>query len=317
MKRKILAFLIALFSLSCCSANDDPGEIKNDDTITKLSFKSASSYDYLLSLNNTTVQINGYMATSSPVDGSFIFLMNLPYQSCPFCKPNTSQLSNTMEAYPKKNEKFSYTTSAIKVVGTLVVSTNPDEPFVDQYGYEFNFKLVDAEYYILKDSDLSAELALWQKVASSGLITDLYSMYDYVNFTCCWPEYFVNTYTNSKGETVTGYYLWAGDAINYIKTDGAQWNYGYKEGYFDDLISRLNKLSSTGFETLIANINKAKALAEYATNELFDGHYTYEEKYVEKFGTTDKIFTMNDTTLYAQWEIIYYEFTDWIGSFEM
>ena len=33
---------------------------------------------------------------------SFMFLMNLPYQSCPFCVPNTSQLSNTMEVYPKK-----------------------------------------------------------------------------------------------------------------------------------------------------------------------------------------------------------------------
>ena len=53
--------------------------------VTKLSFKSAAEYDYLKTLDGTMVTINGYMATSSPVDGSFMFLMNMPYQNCPFC----------------------------------------------------------------------------------------------------------------------------------------------------------------------------------------------------------------------------------------
>ena len=52
-------------------AQDDFGK-----NAVKLSFKSAASYEYLQTLNNKQVTINGYMATSSPVDGSFIFLMN-------------------------------------------------------------------------------------------------------------------------------------------------------------------------------------------------------------------------------------------------
>lgn len=94
---KILSFVFVLamiFSvLVGCAQNGTP----NIEDATKLSFKAASGYDYLKSLDGQTVTISGYMATSSPVDGSFMFLMNLPYQSCPFCVPNTSQLSNTME----------------------------------------------------------------------------------------------------------------------------------------------------------------------------------------------------------------------------
>lgn len=322
MKKKLFLFLLAIFSInlvpSCSKNNDNPENQDSSDAI-RLSFKSAASYEYLTTLNNKKVVINGYMATSSPVDGSFIFLMNLPYQSCPFCKPNTSELSNTMEVYPKKNEKFSYTTSAIRVEGTLIVASSIDEPFEDAYGYQFNFKLINAEYRILKDSELSSGLALWQKVANSGLITDLYSMYDYLNFLCFWPTYYVKNQYDVSGQLVEhGFYLWPGDATDFIKRDGAQFNYGYKEGYFDNLINKINKLSSTGFETLISNINKVKDLCAYAISELDNEHYTKSElHYIEMFDNEDYTFTLNDTTLGDKFDALYYEFTDWLGSFEM
>ena len=152
MKRKaikiisfILTVILVCTSFVACNENDDA----DPSEATKLSFKDASGYDYLKTLDGQTVTINGYMATSSPVDGSFMFLMNLPYQSCPFCVPNTSQLSNTVEIYPKNGESFSYTSQAIKVVGKLEVAANVNEPFTDKYGYEFNFKIVDATYTII------------------------------------------------------------------------------------------------------------------------------------------------------------------------
>ena len=67
-----------------------------------------------------------------------------------------------MEIYPKKGNSFDYTTQAIKVVGTLLVSESEDKPFTDMYGYEFNFKIVDATYSIINDSELSENMALWQ-----------------------------------------------------------------------------------------------------------------------------------------------------------
>jgi len=339
MKKSLLLFFCGLFALSGC-ASESNNNINNDNDVVdndseegkqqeepanddfgkdaiKLSFKSAASYDYLATIKDKQVTINGYMATSSPVDGSFIFLMNMPYQSCPFCKPNTSELSNTMEVYPKAKETFNYTTSAIKIVGTLKVAESQSALFTDPYGYEFSFKIVDAEYKILKDSELSGNFALWQKFANTTLITDLYKMFDYIDFVCKWPTYFVNSYEDANGVTQPGFYLYPADALNFITKDNAQYNYGYKEGYFDKFITRLNKISETGFEELIKIINDAKALATYALNELNSEHYTGTYQYVSRFDIYDTVFVLNDTTLETQSDDIYYAFADWLSSFEM
>ena len=314
---KITVFALILVTISsafcsCGSKNED-----NSDAIA-LSFKSSASYDYLKSIDGKKVTISGYMATSSPVDGSFIFLMNLPYQSCPFCVPNTSQLSNTMEIYPKKNESFSYTSQAIKVVGTLEVAKDENEPFTDMYGYEFNFKIVDATYTVIKAEDLSSDMALWQKIAESEVVNDIYKMYDYLNFVCAWNTYYVNSYTDVDGSYVPGYYLWPSDAKEYIYTSGAQFNYGYKEGYFDSIVKKIESIDKTAFADLVANVRAAEALASKALAELEAGNYTSEYKYIEMFGTEDDVYTLNKgAELKEEMNNIYSTFSDWLGSYEM
>lgn len=310
----LLVTVLLLVSFAACQNTGDA----DADTVTKLSFKSASGYEYLKTLNGTTVTISGYMATSSPVDGSFMFLMNLPYQSCPFCVPNTSQLSNTVEIYPKKGDAFPYTTQAIQVVGTLVVAENEDEPFTDQYGYEFNYKIVDATYTIIKAEDLSADMALWQAIANTDVVNDIYEMYNYVNFLCAWNTYYVNGYTNENGEAVPGYYLYASDAERFIYTDGAQYNYGYKDGYFDSIVAKIEAVDKTAFADLVANVRKAEALAVDALSELENKNYTMEYMYVEMFGVSDYVYTLNQgEALAARMKEIYTEFSNWLGSWEM
>ncbi len=313
MKRIISIFLalLSLLTLLSCGGRDT-------EEATKLSFKSASTYEYLKSIDGQRVTINGYMATSSPVDGSFMFLMNLPYQSCPFCVPNTSQLSNTMEIYPKKNQSFDYTTQAIKVTGTLVVAPTKEQYFTDMYGYQFNFKIVDAEYTILSSEEMSEDLALWQNVASSDIISDIYKMYDYVNFLCAWNTYFVNSYTNENGEEVKGYFLYASDAIKYVTKEGAQWNYGYVNGYFDGIRSKIRAIDENKLNDLIANVDRAEALATKALYELQSEGYTSKYQYVEKFDTMDYIFTINKgEELQLEMDQIYMEFSSWLGAYEM
>ena len=311
-KAAAAAMLCALMLiLSGCGTAPDTGP-------AKLSFKSASGYDYLKGLNGKQVSINGYLATSSPADGSFIFLMNLPYQSCPFCKPNTSQLSNTMEVYPPKGKKFAYTTQAVTVTGTLQVAEDEGKPFTDLYGYEFNFKIVDAMYTIIRESELTEELALWQKVADSGVINDIYAMYDYLNFVTCWPDYYVNSGYDENGDYTPGYYLYASDALWFLQTDGAQWNYGYKKGYFDSIVRSIEKLDAKALSGLIENVRKAEALADRAVKELEDGKYTSEYRYVEEFGQEDHVFTLtNGEELARENEALWYEFSDWLGTWEM
>ena len=319
---KILSLCLVITLALCCFAGCGKKKKRKGDidpsTATKLSFKDAAGYDYLKTLDGKAVTISGYMATSSPVDGSFMFLMNLPYQSCPFCVPNTNQLSNTMEIYPKKGESFSYTNQAIKVVGILEVCEDESKPFTDSYGYEFCCKIVDATYTIIKAEDLSADLALWQKIASTDVVSDIYKMYDYVNFVCAWNTYKVNTYTDANGNIVKGYYLYASDALRYITEDGRQFNYGYKEGYFDSIIAKIESVDKTAFADLVANIRKAQALAEKALAELEAGNYTWERKYVEEFDTYDDIYTIDKgEELAAEMKLVYSEFSNWLGSWEM
>ncbi len=310
---KIIAFCFALILiLPLYSCGKENGEA------IKLSFKSSPDYSYLKSIDGKTVTINGYMATSSPVDGSFIFLMNLPYQSCPFCVPNTSQLSNTMEVYPKKNKAFEYTAQAIKVTGTLMVAPSENEFFTDKYGYEFNFKIVDATYSVLTSEEISSELVLWQKLAESDVINDIYKMYDYVNFLCAWNTYFINTHVNSQGQTVKGYYLYPTDALNLITKDGAQYNYGYRDGYFDSIVSKIEAIDKTAFSDLVINIRRAEALAQKALEELNSGNYTSEYQYLEKFDNYDYVYTLtNGEELTGEMDKIYKEFSAWLGGWEM
>ena len=318
IKFAAIFLLLAVMTSTFSACNKDDTVDPNGENVTKLSFKAASGYDYLKTLDGTAVTISGYMATSSPVDGSFMFLMNLPYQSCPFCVPNTSQLSNTMEIYPKKGESFSYTTQAIQVVGTLEVSESEDKPFTDMYGYEFCCKIVDATYTIIKAEDLSEDMALWQKIANTDVVNDIYRMYDYVNFLCAWNTYYVNSYTNENGEIFPGYYLYASDAEYYIYKDGEQYNYGYKEGYFDSIVAEIEAVDKTAFADLVANVRKAEALANKALGELENQNYTSEYKYVEKFGKEDWVFTLNNgEELTSEMQQIYMEFSNWLGSWEM
>lgn len=318
--KRIFAFILCLLLLLSATACGKPEES------VKLSFKAAASYEELKELNGKQVTINGYMATSSPVDGGYLFLMNLPYQSCPFCVPNTSQLSNTMAVYAKEGDAFDYTGQAIKVTGTLEVAQQEDEPFTDEYGYTFNFRIVDATYSILTDEELTADMAAWQKIADSGLMDEMYRMYDYLNFVCKWNTYFVNSYTNSKGEVVPGYYLWPADVENYLKADGSaayngytgQYHYGYVDGYFDSLVQKIEALGMAETSVLIQNVRDAETLAKKALKELEDGNYTSEMKYLEMFDTTDLVYTLNKgEELDQEWMTVYSVFEQWLAALEM
>ena len=109
MKRivSIILLLTLLCSLTACGGDDGPAKL--------LSFSQAQSISEMEKLDGEKVTILGYMSTLSPVSGEFMYLMNLPYQSCPFCIPNTTTLSNTIAVYAK--DEFEFTDSAIRVTG--------------------------------------------------------------------------------------------------------------------------------------------------------------------------------------------------------
>lgn len=315
LKKGLVVVLVAVMLLGTMTmvACDDSVDIEG---ATQLSFKAGSSYEYLKSLNGKKVYINGYIGSQSGLDGTSLFLMNLPNQTCPFCKPNTSELANTMEIYPKDGKKFDRdydTARVVRVVGTLEVA-DEGEYFTDKWGYEFSFKIVDAEFAYLKQSELTESMQLAKSITDTGLDTLIYQMFDYVYFTCHW-----NTYYSYDSTSEEWYYLYDNHAKYFIQTDGAQWNYGYADGYFDNLIRQVRAIDAEKLEDLVKIIEEAQALSQRAIQELEDGKYTFEYKNFtieeKEYTGYDRIYTLdNGDELYAEWEQLYYA---WQGYFEL
>ena len=305
MKKVISLILISCFAVfvfaSC--GNDNGGDEIIDNT---LSFSQANSVEAMQKLDGKQVNIIGYMSTLSPINGSFMYLMNLPYQSCPFCVPNTTQLSNTMAVYAKNGDSFEFTDRAIKVTGTLEFGD-----YTDEYGYEYGYRITDATYNEVDMSEMSDKMKLWQQLASTDVISDVYNMYEYVNFLCFWPTY---TAEFEDGKD----YLYPTDAINFIETEGAQFNYGYAEGYFDSMINTIEEVSTTDFITLVENIKKAKSLAERAFADLKAEEYATTDEYSGSFGDGRSQYKMNNADTYEkEMEAIYREFAEWLAEWEI
>ena len=289
-------------------------EIKDGEPY-KLAFKETVSYELLKKLDGKAVKINGYLATSSPANGSFIFLMNLPYQSCPFCVPNTSQLANTIEVYPKSGDKFEYTTQAVSVVGTLKCAED-GKNFTDEFGYEFNYKIVDAEYKIMTEEDMTdTSLKGYQKIADSGLMMDLYNMYDYVWFIIDWYDYMQDPYTDLDGVEYPGYYMYPGDMQGYIDSVCTY----VTPTYFEDLVTKVEGLNENGsLDTLIQNIKDCKELCAKAFKGIENEEWTTETRYFEELKGEETKFTMNDGQKWQDEYNGYWDnFIQYIYSFEL
>ena len=296
----VLCLVFVLGTLSACG-NEETSTISNN-----LSFSQANSVEDMKKLDGQTVNIIGYMSTLSPITGSFMYLMNLPYQSCPFCVPNTNQLSNTMAIYAKEGDSFKFTDRAIKVVGTLEFGD-----YTDEFGYEYAYRIKDATYTEVDTSEMSEKLKLWQQLASTEVISDVYNMYEYVNFLCSWPTY---TAEFDGGKD----YLYPDDALNFIEKDGAQFNYGFVDGYFDKMITTIKQVNATEFNDLILNIQKAEALSKKAYTALKNGEYTTTTEYADAFKDGRQQYIMNDKENFEkEMETIYSEFSAWLAEWEL
>ena len=279
---------------------------KDKGSSQMLSFSQAQSVEEMKKLDGKQVSIIGYMSTLSPVSGKFMYLMNLPYQSCPFCVPNTTQLSNTMAVYAKDESGFEFTDRAIQVVGTLEFGD-----FTDEFGYEYAYRITNATYTILDTENMSQELKLWQQLAATDVISEVYTMFEYVNFLCYWPSY---TAQFSEGKD----YVYPNDALRFVETEGAQFHYGMEEGYFEDMIATIREVDPDAFATLVQVIQDAKALSEKAYGELKNGSYAMVDEYGTTFGDGRKQYKLDKAQeLEAGMKRVYQRFSQWLSEWEL
>ena len=294
----ILAIIFTVMPLASCGDGESGGQL--------LSFSQAQSIEEMKKLDGKEVTIIGYMSTLSPISGEFMYLMNLPYQSCPFCVPNTTQLANTMAVYAKSAEGFEFTDRAIQVTGILEFGD-----YTDEFGYEYNYRIKDATYTVLNTDDLDPKIKLWQQLASTDVIAEIYQMYEYVNFLCFWPTYTAQFEGGSD-------YLYPEDAIYFYQTDGAQYNYGYQPDYFDNLIAKVESVSKTDFTALVENIRKAEALAAEAIAEIEAGNFSVVTEYAGQFNDGRTQYKMNRADEFdAKMQATYLEFAEWLATWEL
>ena len=296
--KKPLAILMLLALLAPCLAGCGGGA-----EAQKLSFAESASLETLTALDGKAVTLTGYMATLSPLSGDYIYLMNLPYQSCPFCVPNTQQLANTMAVYAAGGSKFTYTDRPVQITGRLELGD-----FTDEYGYTYNYRIVDAKYEAVDLSGLSDDYALYQSLAEDGVIADVHAMFDYLLFVCQWTEY-QGGYTDENGQEIV-YYLYPGDVENALADDSG---YGYateaSADYYPGLIARVKAVGS-GLDDLVAILEDAQALEQRARDDLAQKRYVYDE-------ANDKYTLDNGAELSDQFYEVYGRFSQWLTRYQL
>ena len=315
MKRIISIILISMFSvclLASCGVKDAASDNTASDSAVdggkaqtlstddkgryKLTFAQSINFATIESLDGKTVVITGYMATLSPISGKYMYLMNLPYQSCPYCVPNTSQLSNTIAVYAPEGKTFEFTDSPIVVTGTVETGE-----FSDDYGYTYNYRITDATYSVADSSAASEKLTLWQKISDEGLSADVYAMFDYVSFMCNWPTY------TAKFDGVNDVYLYPAD-VDYFKKN--QFSTESSDTYFDNLIKRAENIDKEKLSELCVIIDDAEKLTAKAQKQLDDANYSYDSA-SDRYTLTYAEELSNDV------QQLYQRYANWLEMFSL
>lgn len=254
MKRFLSLFLIIvlIFSMVACS-----NEQTDDGGATKISF--SQSVEELKKLDGKTVTINGFMSLLSPLNGSLIYLMNIPYQSCPFCIPNTNTLANTIAV---KGENIELTPMPVKITGKLVFGK-----FSDSYGYEYSYRIQDAKVEVLDEKEISENIKVYYTVAQNGYLDELSFVIDCLVQVSFYKEYEIDPAVFAEyGEIPFEDYASIKATIEKLNTNGE----------YDDFLTMLDKTEENRI-----NINK----------ELVDKNVDNYTKYKEDTNALVELFT--------------------------
>lgn len=142
---------------------------ENKDGITVLKFKNTNSHEAISALNGKKVSITGYLSTLSPLNGKFAYLMNMPYQNCPYCVPGTSAITNTLTIVAKNNSKIEFTDQPVTVVGTLETGD-----FTDEFGYQYGVRLNDVTVSKANVDELGENIKKYNLLAENGVVNSIY-----------------------------------------------------------------------------------------------------------------------------------------------
>ena len=268
IKRIICALLVIVMMMCVLTACGKNQEV--DDTgATKVSFATSSLSD-VTSLNNQKVTITGYMSLLSPLDGKLIYLVNLPMQNCPFCEQNSKQLSTSM-AVVLKTPIDDITLDPVKIVGTLKIGN-----FVDEYGYEYMYRIEDATYEVLDETSLPEGYDVYYTLSSNDDIYNLYFIMSYVDYYIYYDYYGMTSaqvMEEPKVDLSTANY---DESLNRVKS--------YNDDRYQDFINMLETCKT--LETKINEcLEKKDATALKKMQPDVDKLYENFNKFITKYST--------------------------------
>lgn len=207
MKNKIIFVvlaIIAIFTLTGCNEENIEGTKVNNEyqsgrEVTgtfQIRFKDLVEISKLKSYNNKTVTAVGYLSPIMSYDGSFGYLMNLPYQTCPYCMPDDTRITNTLAVFAPEGKSLDYTEAAVVVTGTLKL-----EDYIDDYGYQYSYRLVDAKIEPADTETVGEKIAIYNLIADKNILANIMDAMYAVDYDVFYEDYIRSGY-NVKIEKV-------------------------------------------------------------------------------------------------------------------
>ena len=167
------------------------------------------------------VEISGYMAVQSPLDESYIYLVNQPYVSCPFCAVGDVTKLEIIPVYMANGSTIKYTENGVVVRGTLEVGEK-----VDALSYTTQCRILADKVTEVIDENVDKELQAWYAdLNSAGMIIDMQTIQMDIEYATN-PEYMID-YGLTKASIVDGIVT---DFANIQTTDDGE-NLTYIESY--------------------------------------------------------------------------------------
>lgn len=278
MKKAIITGVTTLFLCVGCSLNVPPAEsqmnrsneinvaqnekasifdneidnvqtIINEEGYIELKFKNTFSNDYLRSISGKKVTMTGYISTLSPINGEFAYLMNLPYQSCPYCIPGTSEIYNTIAIYPKKNGKIEFTEKPVTIEGILETGT-----FTDAFGYTYNVRIKDVITKNVDVDKLSENVLIYNAISQEGIVKDIDNAFIELD-----KIVFYDYYQQQFGMTL--------DSIEIFDTD-----------IINTIISKLKAINENDYSDLIGTLKKTITISDKANKNVEEKKYDENKK---------------------------------------
>ena len=162
-------------------------------------------------LDGKEVEMTGYMAVQSPLDESYIYLVNQPYVSCPFCAIGDITKLEIIPVYMADNSTIKYTENGVTIKGRLEVGEK-----VDALEYTTQCRIYADKVEEIKADDVDTELQTYYAILSeAGMIIDIQTLQ--MNIEYATKAEYLTEFGTTKVEQYNGlveYY--APDMLGYV-----------------------------------------------------------------------------------------------------